>query len=116
MSQISLLIFFSSEKELFSTKSTKKDTAKDKNIILKIWGTLFELIQTELQCSKNYFNFFFFFFLRQEAGAFGNNIKKELQKPHPKLRKYVYYIFTMNICSAYNTMQVVIFCKNVLFL
>ena len=51
--------------------------------------------------------------LQQEVGAFGNNKGKELQKPRPK---YVYYIFTANICSADNPMQVVVFCKNVLIL
>ena len=34
----------------------------------------------------------------------------------PKIEKYVYYIFTENICSAYNQMQVVVFCKHVLIL
>ena len=34
-------------------------------------------MQIEVQCSKNYFKFF----LPQEAGAFGNNIEKETQKP-----------------------------------
>ena len=53
---------------------------------------------------QNYFNFF----LPQEAGAFGNNIEKESQKLHPKLKKYVYYIFTENFCSACNPMQVVV--------
>ena len=51
----------------------------------------------------------------QEAGAFGNNIGKEPQKPRPKL-KYIYYIFTENICSACNPMQVVVFYKHVLIL
>ena len=46
-------------------------------------------------------------FLPQEAGAFGNKIEKEPQIPHPKLNKYVYYIFTENICSACSLMQVV---------
>ena len=59
---------------------------------------------------------YFKFFLAQEAGAFGNNIGKEPQKPRPKLKKYVYYIFTENICSVCNPMQVVVFCKNVLIL
>ena len=36
----------------------------------------------------------FQFFLPQEARAFGNNKEKEAQKPRPKLKKYVYYIFT----------------------
>ena len=57
---------------------------------------------------------FQFFFLPREAGAFGNNIEKEPQKPRPKLKKRVYYIFTENICSACNPMQVVVFCKHVL--
>ena len=33
-------------------------------------------------------------FLPQEPGALGNNIEKKLQKPRPKLKKYVYYILT----------------------
>ena len=32
-------------------------------------------------------------FLSPEAGAFGNSIEKEPQKPRPKLKKYVYYMF-----------------------
>ena len=59
----------------------------------------FELVQIEVQCSKNYFRIF----LPKEAGSFptlGNNIEKELQKPRQRLKKYVYYIFTDNICSA----------------
>ena len=71
---------------------------------------LFELIQIEVQCSKNYFKFF----LPKEAGAFGNNIEKEPQKPRQKLKKYVYCILTENICSACSPMLVVVFCKNVL--
>ena len=43
------------------------------------------------------------------------NIEKEQKKPHAKLENYVYNIFTENICSAYNSMQVVVFsqkCNN----
>ena len=69
-------------------------------------------MQIEAQCSKNYFKML----LPQGAGAFGNNIEKELEKPHPKLKKYVNYIFSENICSACNPMQVVGSCKNVLIL
>ena len=58
----------------------------------------------------------FKFFLPQETGSLGNNKEKEPQKLHPKLTKYVYYIFPENIWSAYNPMQVVVFCKNVLIL
>ena len=53
-------------------------------------------MQIEVKCVKNYFKIF----LPQEAGAFGNNMVKESQKPRQRLKKYVYYIFTENICSA----------------
>ena len=52
-------------------------------------------------------------FLPQEARASRNNTEKEPEKPRPKLRKYVCYIFRDNICSVYNPMQKVIFCKKV---
>ena len=32
----------------------------------------------------------------------------------PKIEKYAYYLFTENICSARNPMQVVVFCKHAL--
>ena len=35
-------------------------------------------------------------FLQQEAGAFGNNIRKEPQKPRPKL-KNIYIIYLLKI-------------------
>ena len=49
--------------------------------------------------------------ISNEAGAFGNNIEKELQKPLPKLKEYMYYIFTENICSVCSPMQEVFFAK-----
>ena len=52
----------------------------------------------------------------KEPGTFENNIEKKPQKPCPKLKKYVYHVFTGNICSACKPMQVVVFCKNVLIL
>ena len=61
---------------------------------------------------KNYFKIL----LPQETGAFGNSIEKEPPKSRPKLKKYVYYTYTDNICFAYNPMQVIAFCKNVLIL
>ena len=113
MSQISPLMFSSSKKELFSwTYLLKKTPRRTKilispvwNKILKIWDTHLELIQIEVQCSKNYFKIY----LPQEAGAFGNNIKKEPQKPRPNFKKYFYYIFTHNICYPCNPMRVVVF-------
>ena len=112
MSQISPL-FFSPEKQLFSWCLPKKTPRRTKilitpvwNKILKIWDTLFELIEIDVQYSKNYFKIF----LPQEAGAFGNNMVKESQKPRQRLKKYVYYIFTENICSAWS----LIYCINVL--
>ena len=69
-------------------------------------------MQKEVQCSKNYLKIF----LPKEAGAFGNNIEREPQKPYPKLKKYVHYIFRENTCSSCNLMQVVFFCKIALIL
>ena len=57
-----------------------------------------------------------FQFLELKFGVFGNNIEKKPQKPRAKLQKYVYYIFTENICSACSPMQVVVFCKHVVIL
>ena len=48
-------------------------------------------------------------FLQQEAGAFRNNIEKKPQKPHLKLKSYLCYIFTDNICCVGNPMQSVFF-------
>ena len=45
-----------------------------------------------------------------------NGKEKKPQKPHPKFKKYKYQIFTENICSACNPVQVIIFCKYVLSL
>ena len=49
--------------------------------------------------------------LPQEPRAFANNIEKEQQKPRPKFKKYVFYVFTENVCSACNPVQMVVFCK-----
>ena len=49
---------------------------------------------------------FHYFILPQEAGTL--NIEKELEKVHPKLKKYLYYMFTGNICSACSPIQVVV--------
>ena len=54
--------------------------------------------------------------LPQETGSFGNNIEKELQNPRPILKKYVYYIFAENTCSVCNSVQVIVFSKNILIL
>ena len=90
--------------------STKKDTTKGKNINISSLKQDFKNrihANIEVQCSKNYFKNL----LEQEAGAFGNNMGKELQKPRPKF-KNMFYTFTVNICSACNPMQVVVFCKH----
>ena len=65
----------------------------------------------EVQCSKNYFKIF----LPPEAGAFGNDVVKEPQKPHQQLKKYVIHIFEKNSSSACAPMQVIGFCRHVLF-
>ena len=72
------MMVFSLKKELFSwTYLLKKTQRKTKilispvwNKILKFWETLFELINIEGEISSK-------FFLRQEVGAFGNNVGKE---------------------------------------
>ena len=73
--------FFLSEKEIFSEiclpkktpRKTKLSVSPVWNRILKIWDILYELIQIEVQCSKNCFKIS----VSQEAGASGNNIEKE---------------------------------------
>ena len=55
------------------------------NKILKIWDTLFELMQKEVKCSKNQCKCF----LPQEAGAFENNSKR-IAKAKPKIEKNMY--------------------------
>ena len=53
-----------------------------------------------------------FFTIRSRSFS---NIEKEPKKPRAKLENYVYYIFRENICSAYNSTQVVVFlqkCNN----
>ena len=111
-------MFFPSEKELFSwTYLQKKKTPPRTKVlissvwnkILKTWETLSELIEIQVQCIKNYFKFFYH--KKLELLEITYNIEKESQMLRPKLKKYVYYIFAENICSACNPMQVVVFCK-----
>ena len=61
MSQISLPMIFLSEKELFSWTYLLKNKPQRAKILIypvwnnpwKIWDTIFELMQTEVQCNKN---------------------------------------------------------------
>ena len=102
-------MFFSLEKELFiwtylmkkTPRRTKILTSPVWNKILKIWDIPFELIQIEVRYSRNYFNFFYHKKLE---------LLKRTAKATPKIEKYVHYIFTENICSDCNPMQVVV-CK-----
>ena len=48
--------------------------------------------------------------------SFWKQHRKGTTKDTSKIQKYVYYIFTENICSAGNPMQVVVSCKHVLVL
>ena len=80
-------------------RSTKSNISKGKNINIsslkqdiKNLRHTFELIQIpkklyQKKCTKKIISIFFFF-LSQEAGTSGNDIEKEPQKPHPKLKKY----------------------------
>ena len=66
-------VFIGRKRAFYSNITIKGEASKEKNInisslkiqILKIWDTLFELIQIEVQCSQNYFKIS----LSQEAGA-----------------------------------------------
>ena len=85
--------FFVRKRAFWLSMSTKKTPRRTKilissvwNKILKIWETFFELIQIEVQCSKNYFKFFF----PHKARASGNDIEKEPQKPRRQLKEHVY--------------------------
>ena len=80
---------FSSKMELFGWTDLKKTPWRTKiliypvwNKILKIWDTLFELIQIELQCSKNYFNFFI-----TKSWNFCKQHRKGAAKVLPKIEK-----------------------------
>lgn len=83
---------FSSEELLLSwTYLLKKTSQKIKILIfpawnkfLKICDTLLEIVQIEVLCSKNYFNF-----LSQEAIRASEITETKLQKPQPKLKKYI---------------------------
>ena len=120
MAQILPVVFFSSEKEIFSWTYLLKKTPEE----IKYWYLQFEIISKDLRhtfwAHTNMItvqqNLFLNFFLPQEAGAFGNNIKKERQKPRPSLQKYVYKILTENICSTCSPMQVAVYYKHVLIL
>ena len=70
------------------------------NKLLKIWDTLFELIQIEGKCSKKIFKIS----LSKEAGASGNNIEKEPpKKATPKIKK----IYVLNIYREYFALPVI---------
>ena len=55
-------------------------------------------------------------FLTTRSWSFWRKNKKGKAKAMPKIEKYVCYIFTENICSTCNPMQVVVFCEQVLIL
>ena len=101
VSQILQLMLLLSEKVVFSWTYLLEKTPRTTKIlislvwskILKIWYTLFEIIQIKVQCNKSYFKFF----LPQEVGAFGNNIEKEPQKSRPNLKNKMYIIYLQRI-------------------
>ena len=90
----------SSEKKFFNWTYLLKKTPRWTKIlispvwnkILKIWDRLFDLIQIEVQCNKNYSKIF----LLQEAWASGNNIEKD-----PKSHVQNWKIYILNIYREY---------------
>ena len=97
MSQISLMMFFSSEKELFSRTDPLKETLWRIKIlifpvwnkILKIWDKFFELMQIEVQCNKNHFKIFF---TTWSWSSFKWH-RKGIVKATPKIEKIYILIF-----------------------
>ena len=92
--------------------STKKDTAKDKNINISSLNEDFKNLRHTFSAYTNRSTMqqkLFQNFLPQKAWIFGNKIENKLQNPCPKLKKYVYDIFTKNICSTCSPTQVVVF-------
>ena len=130
LSDFTANVFFVRKRALKLNTYTEKDAkilaSPVWNRILKIWDTLFELInictmeQNAIQYDAAILvqNFF-----TKKAGTFGNNVK-EPHKPRPKLKNIYVILFTQNICSSYNPMQVAFFffffffffCKHVLIL
>ena len=53
------------------------------------------------------------YFFTQEVGVSGNNVGKEPQTSRTKLKKYIYSIFTENVFSSWNPIQVVVSFANV---
>ena len=95
--------------------STKKDTAKDKNINTFSLKQDFKNLRHSFWAHKSWITMqwkLFQIFFAKRSWSFGNNIQKIPQKPCPKLKKYAFCIFTENICSACNSMQMVFSCKN----
>ena len=48
--------------------------------------------------------------------SFWKQHRKGTTRSMPKIKIYIYYIFTENICPTRNATQVVVFCQNVLIL
>ena len=99
MSQISLMFFLSEKERLGWTYLVKKTPWRTKLLIspvwnksLKIWDTLLELIQVEVQCSKNYLKIF----LSQDAGFLGKQ-RKRTTEATPKIKKRYF----LNIYKEY---------------
>ena len=112
---------FSSEKEPFSWIYLLKEAPRRTknliflvwNMILKMWDKIFELIQIEVQFTKNYFNFFFI----TRRWRFWKQHRKGSIKVTPKTEKNILNIsMTDHTCSACKPMQVAVFCKHILVL
>ena len=86
LSQISPLIFFPSEKDLFGWIYLLKGTTRKTKIlisptwkkILETWNTLFELVQIEVQCCKKLFQNVF----ARKSWIFWKYHEKETEKNH----------------------------------
>ena len=87
--------------------SAKKDTMEDKNINISSLSSYIQQHNTVIISLKLFYN------KKLERLEV---TQERTAKATPKIEKYVYYIFTEDICSACNPMQVVVFCKHALIL
>ena len=102
---------FWSEKELFSwTYLLRKTPRRTKILIPPLWRHTSWAHKTKFFYNKKLKKLFF------KTKSFWKWHRKVTVKLHSKLKNMLYYIFTENICSSCNTIQVIVFCKHVLIL
>ena len=86
---------------------TKKKLERTKILIYPAWNKIFKIWDTfwahtnKRRMQQKLFRIFF----TTRSWSYWRQRRKP-QKPRPNLKKYVYYVFTENICFAWSPMQV----------